>query len=110
MEDKFSEDTKREQIVSSLMDRYVYSQIKGCEIKRIPFQGHEDEQFKGCDLIFTYHTKGFDIKQALVDEKSANDYATKDLRTFALELSYIKDDIEHDGWFIDDTKATIGVR
>ena len=62
------------------------------------------DDLAGCDIRFFNNGKSF-----VIDEKCATDYYYKDLKTFAMELSAVSQQGNHErykGWFVDENKNT----
>jgi len=93
-----------EREVARFMDEHLYCQPI---FSRHDRTDDKDEQLKGSDIILSIPT--LDIKDAIVDEKAMCNYyyMPKSLPTFALELSFYKNDNERiEGWLTDLNKVT----
>lgn len=92
-------DVKQSQILEEFLDKYLYNSDEFKSFKR-----HKDKvtQTQGVDVSFI-----FDDKEYFCDEKTAIQYVNKDLKTFALEISFLNRKKELTiGWFINDTLKT----
>lgn len=99
---RFRTDIKKAQTVNEYMDKYYYSTLSAIENTIVVrSESGSDLDFAGCDLVIIK-----DGKVNMVDEKAAINYMHKDLGTFALEISYLKDGVEKEGWLIDEDKKT----
>lgn len=96
----FTNDLKKEQQLTVLLDAYYHKNLKHYSFERIK---DRKQQFEGIDLIFTHKETGLHY---LVDEKAQLDYLNEDLPTFAFELSYKKAGLLKKGWLFDSTKKT----
>lgn len=97
MKSEFENDVKGEEVVATFLEKYFY--------KKLPLRNYHrnkdmTNQNKGIDLEFITK-KGHYV----VDEKAAIRYPNG-LKTFAFEISYVKDGVIKEGWFFDDTKET----
>lgn len=95
-------DMRTERVVADYMDRHLYSSPL--------FTRHDrtdtiEEQLSGSDIILSVPSLG--IQDAVTDEKALTHYMTRQLPTFALELSFLRrDGTETTGWLTDTTKKT----
>ena len=90
-----SYDERASDLVSQFLDKNFYSSCS--DVERIYTK---KEQVKGVDIKFTFNGKRY-----ICDEKAAIRYVNQNLKTFALELSFIdRNGDEHDGWLIDEEK------
>jgi len=93
----FNNDIKKEAILAKfLTEQYQKNNLK---TKRI---SDTESQFRGIDLII----EGKDGVEYKVDEKAQLHYLNKDLPTFALEITYLKDSMIKQGWLFDASKKT----
>lgn len=92
----FQSDLNQEQIPSKYLDN-IYSEKK-IEYKRI---FDLNMQHQGIDVIMTIDSKEYNI-----DEKAQLHYIGSDLPTFTFELSYLKNNLNKEGWLFDEHKLT----
>jgi hypothetical protein len=92
----FQSDLNQEQILSKYLDN-IYSEKK-IEYKRI---FDLNMQHQGIDVIMTIDSKEYNI-----DEKAQLHYIGSDLPTFTFELSYLKNNLNKEGWLFDEHKLT----
>lgn len=93
----FNDDINKEAVLAKfLTEQYQKNNLKTTRISDI------ESQFRGIDLII----EGKDGIKYKVDEKAQLHYLNKDLPTFALEISYLKDSILKQGWLFDPSKET----
>ena len=92
----FQSDLQQEKVLTQYLDTYYHT--KGYSFERII---DYDQQHKGIDIIFYHNQTSFNI-----DEKAQLHYLNKDLPTFTFELSYIKGNVEKQGWLFDERKTT----
>lgn len=97
----FSDDLYFEQVMASYLDHHLYFNPLFTEHER---RSDADSQNRGIDIILS--SNEFNLKSAKVDEKCAAHYCNIDLRSFAFELMYLKDNVQHIGWFLDNKKET----
>lgn len=88
----FSDDLKTEKIISNFLDTYFYERIIPNKYERVK---NLEEQNLGIDLKIKGKNK---TKTYKFDEKVAHQWVNYDLKTFAFELSYIKDNETKGGW------------
>ena len=100
MKSTFTTDLEKEQKLSVLLDAYYSKHLRYYTFERIH---NQRRQFEGIDLELI-HSKT--KKTYLVDEKAQLDYVNEDLPTFAFELSYLKNNVEKEGWLFDKGKRT----
>lgn len=97
-------DMRVEREVARFMDEHLYNTSLFTRHDRTD---EKEGQLKGSDIIVSIPSKG--IKDAIVDEKAMCNYyyLPHSLPTFALELSFYKNDNERiEGWLTDVNKVT----
>ncbi|MBK0384195.1 hypothetical protein I5M32_14600 [Pedobacter sp. SD-b] len=93
----FKSDLHKESILSEFLDaQYIEANLNMFRIKDLSLQ------HKGVDLIF-YRDAALSFK---IDEKAQLHYLNKGLPTFALEIDYLKDEIQKKGWLFNTHKIT----
>ena len=91
-----------ERIIAQYLDEHLYNDGRFTRHDRT--DGRE-EQLKGSDIIISVPSLG--IKDAIVDEKAITHYMTRQLPTFALELSFLSQSGNVvEGWLTDTEKVT----
>jgi len=98
MNSRFNEDLSNEEALGRFLDTIYPTLFDGFKIQRIV---DVNLQHRGVDLVIS--KDGVDY---YIDEKAQLDYLNFKLPTFAFEISYIKDNIEHLGWLFDKSKET----
>jgi hypothetical protein len=93
---KFNYDLNQEQILSKYLDN-IYDGKK-IKYKRI---FDLNIQHQGVDVIMTVDSTEYNI-----DEKAQLHYIGSDLPTFTFELSYLKNNLNKEGWLFDEHKLT----
>lgn len=93
---KFNYDLNQEQILSKYLDN-IYDGKK-IKYKRI---FDLNMQHQGVDVIMTVDSTEYNI-----DEKAQLHYIGSDLPTFTFELSYLKNNLNKEGWLFDEHKLT----
>lgn len=96
-ESKYDKNIEEESIIGEFLDKYFYPEIEekyNNNIKNITRNYDVAKQNKGVDVILECRD-GYRIN---IDEKTATDYLNKNIPTFALEISFLKDNIKKDGW------------
>ena len=84
-----------EKIISSILDKYFYTEPGITLFERVT---NKQLQINGVDTLFSLNGKNY-----MVDEKAATRWVG--LKTFALELSFLgKDDQVRNGWLLDENK------
>lgn len=96
----FRQDLSNEALLAKYLNDIYLELFKGSNY-RFNRINQLDKQHKGIDLILSNGRISFNI-----DEKAQLDYLYTSLPTFAFELSYLKNTVWHQGWFIDDAKTT----
>lgn len=92
----FKSDLNQEAILSSYLDK-IYK-TKGIDFDRI---SDSEMQHRGIDIVIKEKTKEY-----FIDEKAQLHYINTDLPTFTFELSYLKNNVQKDGWLLDENKLT----
>ena len=91
-----------ERVIAQYLDEHLYNDGRFTRHDRT--DGRE-EQLKGSDIIISVPSLG--IKDAIVDEKAITHYMTRQLPTFALELSFLSQSGNVvEGWLTDTEKVT----
>ena len=91
-----------ERVIAQYLDEHLYNDVRFTRHDRT--DGRE-EQLKGSDIIISVSSLG--IKDAIVDEKAITHYMTRQLPTFALELSFLSQSGNVvEGWLTDTEKVT----
>ena len=91
-----------ERVIAQYLDEHLYNDGRFTRHDRT--DGRE-EQLKGSDIIISVPSLG--IKDAIVDEKAITHYMTRQLPTFALELSFLSQSGNVvEGWLTDSDKVT----
>ncbi len=91
-----------ERVIAQYLDEHLYNDGRFSRHDRT--DGRE-EQLKGSDIIISVPSLG--IKDAVVDEKAITHYMTRQLPTFALELSFLSQSGNVvEGWLTDTEKVT----
>ena len=90
----FGRDSAREGFVADFLDQHLYP---------VYFQSHQrvsdrSEQLSGIDIRLEHEDIVGDL---LVDEKAATSWAHREIGTFAFELSFLLNEEEYGGWFLD---------
>ncbi|MFI3546235.1 hypothetical protein V5G65_09115 [Mammaliicoccus sciuri] len=96
-ESKYEKNLKDEKIIGGFLDKYFYPIIEekyNSNIKSITRNFNVAKQHKGIDVILEVE-KGYKLN---IDEKAATEYLNKNIPTFALEISFLKDKNNRDGW------------
>ena len=96
----FNDDLNNEAKLASCLDK-IYAEVFKDSDYQTERVADLKEQHKGVDLILSNSRKTF-----FVDEKAQLDYMNTSLPTFAFELSYLKENNWHKGWFYDSSKIT----
>ena len=92
---KVEMDKKKEGIVCSFLDKYLYTSSNGFSNEEREYS--KERQLLGVDLEFDYNGRHY-----VCDEKAATDYIGKGLGTFVLELSSLDTTGKFlkTGWFL----------
>ena len=91
-----------ERVIAQYLDEHLYNDGRFTRHDRT--DGRE-EQLSGSDIIISVPSLG--IQNAVVDEKAITHYMTKQLPTFALELSFLSQSGNIvEGWLTDTDKIT----
>ena len=91
-----------ERVIAQYLDEHLYNDDRFTRHDRT--DGRE-EQLSGSDIIISVPSLG--IKDAIVDEKAITHYMTRQLPTFALELSFLSQSGNIvEGWLTDSDKVT----
>ncbi|MFV5769926.1 hypothetical protein [Mammaliicoccus sciuri] len=96
-ESNYEKNLKDEKIIGGFLDKYFYPIIEdkyNSNIKSITRNFNVAKQHKGIDVILEAE-KGYKLN---IDEKAATEYLNKNIPTFALEISFLKDKNNRDGW------------
>lgn len=96
-ESNYNKNIDDESIVGEFLDKYFYPVIEKKytnNIKSISRNFNISKQNKGVDVILESKTGSL----INIDEKTATEYFNKDIPTFVLEISFLKDDLLKDGW------------
>ena len=92
-----------EREIASFIDKHLYEENE--IFSNFIRTDSKIEQLSGSDVLLSTLDKK--LNNAVVDEKVAATQANKNLRTFALELSFVgKDGVKRCGWLIDNNKKT----
>lgn len=94
----FENDLSKENLLGKYLDGIYPTLFDGFKFTRI---SDIEQQHRGIDLIISKNDKEY-----YIDEKAQLDYLEIDLPTFAFEISYLKNDIQKNGWVFDKTKIT----
>ena len=89
----FSRDSMREIAVAEALDELLYA-IHFDEIERID---DREMQLSGVDVLCRHPETSEAIK---IDEKAATTWASREISTFAFELSFLLGNKEVEGWFL----------
>lgn len=91
-----------ERVIAQYLDEHLYNDGRFTRHDRTDGR---DEQLSGSDIIISVPSLG--IKDAVVDEKAITHYMTRQLPTFALELSFLSQSGNVvEGWLTDTEKVT----
>lgn len=91
-----------ERVIAQYLDEHLYNDGRFTRHDRT--DGRE-EQLKGSDIIISVPSLG--ISNVIVDEKAITHYMTRQLPTFALELSFLSQSGNVvEGWLTDSDKIT----
>ncbi len=91
-----------ERVIAQYLDEHLYNDGRFTRHDRTDGR---DEQLSGSDIIISVPSLG--IKDAVVDEKAITHYMTRQLPTFALELSFLSQSGNVvEGWLTDSDKVT----
>lgn len=96
-ESKYAKNIEDERIVGEFLDKYFYPVIEKKymnKINNIERNYDVSKQNKGVDVIL--ESKSGSLIN--IDEKTATDYFNKDIPTFVLEISFLKDNVLKEGW------------
>ena len=99
-----NEDSRLEKLVNDYLDKYLFNRPE-TKFNTVEWVTDKERQIAGADIILT--SQELNLKDAVVDIKSAVKYSNKPLGTYALELAFIDrrgDDKE--GWLTDKNKNT----
>jgi len=97
---KFTRDSKRESFVGQFLDLKFYPNYFE-NSRRI---SDRQMQLAGVDIISNLRDGCDDL---FIDEKAATSWAHREISTFALELSFLLNGKEIDGWFFPRNKKTL---
>lgn len=91
-----------ERVIAQYLDEHLYNDGRFTRHDRTDAR---DEQLLGSDIIISVPSLG--IENAVVDEKAITHYMTRQIPTFALELSFISQSGNLvEGWLTDKDKVT----
>lgn len=98
----YSIDKRAERELGFFLDKYFYPRLKEKygydDFKRV---WKREEQIQGIDVMG--FIKG---RECMIDEKASLRYMDKDLKTFAFELSFMRNGEEFVGWFLNNQMRT----
>ena len=97
---KFTRDSKRESLVGQFLDLKLYPNYFE-NSKRIT---DKQMQLSGVDIISNLKGGNDDL---FIDEKAATSWTHREISTFALELSFLLNGEEINGWFFPRIKKTL---
>lgn len=91
-----------ERVIAQYLDTHLYN---NGSFSRCTRTNSIEEQLSGSDIVIS--VPSLNIKNAVVDENAITHYMTKQLPTFALELSFLSNNNNvMEGWLTDSTKTT----
>ena len=91
----FNRDSNRESIVAEFLDKFFYFE----NFRSFERIYSRKEQLAGIDVIVISNNN----EKMIIDEKAATSWAHREIHTFAFEISFLLDDKEIPGWFLNAT-------
>ena len=104
----FETDVAQESVIIDFLYNHIFPEYYyshgGCSLK---VERDILNQLKGIDLEFVKTSNDARLHEILYDAKAQmKQYIGKPTKTFSFELSYLKNDNVHEGWFLSKSKLT----